>query len=136
PGLGRRSASMVRPTLCTLVQHLSGRAPRARRPCRPARAGCRPRLEGLESRWLPSTLTVLNNADSGPDSLRAAIAAARDGDTIDFDPGLRGQTITLTSGELLIDKTLDIEGPGAADLTVSGNDASRVFDLGGDGVAV
>jgi uncharacterized protein (TIGR03118 family) len=50
---------------------------------------------------------------------------------IQFDHHLAGQTITLTSGELVIDKSLDIEGPGADRLTISGNDASRVFDIRG-----
>ena len=36
----------------------------------------RPGLEVLEDRCLPSTFTVLNLLDSGPDSLRAAVAAA------------------------------------------------------------
>jgi hypothetical protein len=85
---------------------------------------------------LPSTLTVLNNHDSGAGSLRAEIAAAHNGDTIRFDHHLRGQTITLTSGELVIDKSLDIEGLGASKLTVSGNGASRVFDLTGSGLNV
>jgi hypothetical protein len=40
----------------------------------------RPRLESLEGRDLPSTLTVLNTADNGPGSLRATIAAAQSGD--------------------------------------------------------
>jgi hypothetical protein len=71
----------------------------------------------------------MNNADSGPGSLRAALADASSGDTIDFDDSLRGQTITLTSGELALRTDLDIEGPGAADLTVSGNHASRVFSI-------
>src|SRR5215468_11146099 len=35
----------------------------------------RPRLEALEDRTLPSTFTVLNTNDSGPGSLRAAVAA-------------------------------------------------------------
>src|SRR5260370_25665663 len=90
-----------------------------------------PRLEALECRALPSTLTVLNNTDSGDGSLRVAIAAASSGDTITFDPSLAGQTITLTSGELAIDKSLDIKGLGADQLTISGNDASRVFDISG-----
>ena len=34
-------------------------------------AAFRPRLECLEDRWVPSTLTVLNNLDSGAGSLRA-----------------------------------------------------------------
>src|SRR5262249_6448661 len=62
-------------------------------------------------------------------SLRAAIAAASNGDTIIFASSLNNQTITLTSGELVIDKSLDIEGLGANKLTVSGNDATRVFDI-------
>jgi hypothetical protein len=78
---------------------------------------------------LPSTLTVLNNQNSGPGSLRDTIAAAANGDTIDFDPSLAGQTITLTSGPLLLNKNLDIEGPGADVLAVSGNHASAVFQV-------
>src|SRR5947209_18708959 len=87
-----------------------------RDPCRAHRpAGRRfvPRVEALECRALPSTLTVLNNADSGDSSLRAMLALASSGDTITFDPSLAGQTITLTSGQLVIDKSLDIEGLGA-----------------------
>jgi predicted outer membrane repeat protein len=86
-------------------------------------------LEALESRWVPSTLTVLNDHDSGAGSLRAAISAAHHGDTINFAPGLAGQTITLTSGELLIKQDVTIAGPGAGQLTISGNNASRVFEL-------
>jgi hypothetical protein len=78
---------------------------------------------------VPSTLTVTNNLDSGTGSLRADIAAAHNGDTIVFAPSLDGQTITLTSGELLIRKNLTIAGPGAGELTVSGNHASRVFEV-------
>ena len=71
----------------------------------------RPVLEELETRTLPSTMTVLNNHDSGSGSLRAMIAAAQPGDIIRFDQHLHGQTITLTSGELMIDKNLDIQSP-------------------------
>jgi len=88
----------------------------------------RPRLEALEARWTPSTLTVLNNLDSGAGSLRAEIAAARSNDTIVFAPSLDGQTITLTKGELLIKKNLTIAGPSDRGVTVSGNHASRVFE--------
>ena len=72
----------------------------------------RPQLEALENRIVPSTLIVNSAADSGAGSLRAEIAAASSGDTIKFAGSLKGQTITLTSGELALDKSLDIEGLG------------------------
>jgi hypothetical protein len=96
----------------------------------PKPATFRPRLEALEDRWLPSTLTVTNTNDSGAGSLRAAIGNAhQQGDTIDFAPSLAGQTITLTSGELLLNKNLTIAGPGDGQLTVSGGGLSRVFEV-------
>jgi CSLREA domain-containing protein len=65
-------------------------------------------------------------------SLREAITTSTAGDTIDFDPAVFStpQTITLTAGELAINKALTVKGPGANLLTVSGNRASRVFNLG------
>jgi hypothetical protein len=72
---------------------------------------------------------VTNNADSGQGSLRDIIIRACPGSTITFDPSLNGQTITLTSGELLVNKSLTIQGPGANLLTISGNNASRVFNV-------
>ena len=65
------------------------------------------------------TLTVTNTADNGAGSLRATIAAASDGDTIQFDAALNGQSITLTSDELVIDKNITISGPGPDLLAVS-----------------
>jgi hypothetical protein len=88
-----------------------------------------PRLDLMEDRTLLSTLTVMNNHDSGSGSLRADIAAAHSGDTIAFAYGLRGQTITLTTGELDITTSLQINGLGASRLSVSGGGASRVFDI-------
>src|SRR5262249_31840497 len=98
-----------------------------RRRCRPRTA--RPGVEWLECRLVPSTLVVRNNFDSGTGSLRDAIATAANGDTIVFADRLDRQTIKLTSGELAISKSLMISGPGAEALTVSGNHASRVFDI-------
>jgi hypothetical protein len=105
--------------------------PASRRNRRAARPTLRPALQALEDRWVPSTLTVLNTLDSGPGSLRADIAAAQNNDTIVFSPGLNGQTILLTSGELLITHSLTIAGPSDRSLTISGNSASRVFAVGG-----
>ena len=82
-------------------------------------------LEILEDRLTPSSLTVTTSADSGPGSLRDAIALAASGDTIHFAKNVH--VITLTGTELDISKNLDIEGTGANHLFISGNNASRVF---------
>ena len=66
-----------------------------------------------------TTIVVTNTNDNGPGSLRQALLDASDGNTIQFDPALNGQTITLTSGELLLDRNIAINGPGPALLTVS-----------------
>ena len=95
-----------------------------------------PRPEGLEGRQLLSVLIVNRATDSGNGSLRDVVARAVDGDTIDFAPALNGSTITLTTGEILITKSLTIVGPGAASLAISGNSASRIFELGGGGTSV
>ncbi len=100
----------------------------ARGPARP-RQSFAPRLECLEGRILPSTLTVLNTLDKGAGSLRDAITNASSGDTIVFAASLDGQTITLTSDQLTINKDLDIEGPGASLLAISGIDKNRVFAI-------
>lgn len=78
-----------------------------------------------------SIITVTSVADNGAGSLRAAIAQAQTGDTIQFASTLANQTITLTSGEIEIPvgKNLIIDGASASGLTISGNNASRIFHL-------
>ena len=66
-----------------------------------------------------ATIIVSNTADDGSGSLRAALASAANGDTIDAT-GVSG-TILLTTGELLITNSLSINGPGPASLTIDGN---------------
>jgi hypothetical protein len=72
-----------------------------------------------------ATIIVTNTNDSGPGSLRDALAVANDGDTIDAT-GVSG-TITLISGQLNVDKDVTISGPGANHLAANGNGQSRVF---------
>jgi predicted outer membrane repeat protein len=75
------------------------------------------------------SVTVTNTNDSGPGSLRQAIADAAPGATIQFDLTYPA-TITLTSGELWIQyKDVTIAGPGPDQLAISGNHASRIFRL-------
>jgi len=105
-------------------------APQPTGPARPGRSSFVQVATGPE---------VTNTADPGDGTcddagagdgctLREAIAFASPGATITFGPGVTG-TITLTAGQLEIDKSLTITGPGARSLAVSGNDAGRVFDV-------
>jgi hypothetical protein len=117
--------------LSWLRKRMTGRPQTRRTPTGRPAPRFRPRLEALEDRDVPSTLTVTTTADSGPDSLRAEIAAAQAGDTIVFAPTLDSPTITLTSGELDITRSLTIQGPGAGQLAVSGDHLSGVFEVDG-----
>ncbi len=77
-----------------------------------------------------STLIVTTTADSGPGSLRQALAEANSGDAIQFASALPGQTITVTSGELLIDKGITIRGPMIVQRsTANGTPAFRIFHV-------
>jgi hypothetical protein len=88
-------------------------------------------LLGAEAVGLPNlsgaTITVTTINDNGPGSLRQALADAVNGDTINFNSSLNGQTIMLTNGELLVTTNVAINGPGANMLAVDASHASRVF---------
>jgi autotransporter-associated beta strand protein len=77
-----------------------------------------------------ATLTVTSNADTGAGTLRNAIASALAGDTITFQSSM---TVGLTSGQLLLNKNLIIDGDwdnnGTADVTIDANHTSRVFNM-------
>jgi hypothetical protein len=79
-----------------------------------------------------TTITVTNTNDSGPGSLRHALANVSNGDTINF--AVTG-TIMLTSGELEIDKNVTISGPGANQRSVDGNQGDCVFAVARDKTA-
>jgi parallel beta-helix repeat protein len=109
------------------------------RPGRRPKRTCRPGLEVLEGRDVPATtFTVTNLNDAGLGRLRQAIIDANNlagPDAIVFQPGLTG-AITLTTGQLTVTGPVTITGPGSGALTISGNNASRIFliDDGTDAV--
>src|SRR5262245_27988621 len=67
-----------------------------------------------------ATITVTSAADNGPSSLRQAISDAVAGDTIDFAINFTSlpHQVVITGSELLIDKNLTINGPGADKLAI------------------
>jgi hypothetical protein len=76
-----------------------------------------------------STLQDENDGDfsAGDLSLREAIALAESDETITFDSNLSGGSIVLSQGELSIDRSLNIDGLGANNLTIDGNNSFRIF---------
>jgi hypothetical protein len=74
--------------------------------------------------------TVTNTNDSGPGSLRNALAATPAGGTVDFALSDCPCTIVLTSGDLAVTNSVSIIGPGAQQLTISGNNRFRPFRMG------
>lgn len=87
--------------------------------------------------------SIIVNTDQDPNtfpfltSLRDAVDQANANPLFDsvitFSPGLVGKTITLHAGELSITRYVRFVGPGAGNLTISGNDASRILHIIGPG---
>ena len=120
----------------------------ARRPARgaPSRsAGRRASLavESLEERCVPTVWNVTSSADTltmgqpTTNTLRWAVAQAQNGDTIAIQPqvtlelsGVRTapRDIVLTQGELVLNKSVNIEAVGPQ-ATISGDNLSRVFEV-------
>jgi CSLREA domain-containing protein len=108
-------------------------------------------IGAFELQFTPSeslVVTTTSDEDNGTSdpafgsgtSLREAIAYANSkagDDTITFSSLFNSaQTITLGGTELSISSNLTINGPGQSKLTVSGNDASRVFNIGSGTVEI
>jgi CSLREA domain-containing protein len=95
---------------------------------------------------LARTFTVTRADDPTPGpcskgdcSLREAVLAADGhpgGDSIEFARRLRGETIDVTAGDIRIRRELNITGPGASKLSVSGNQQSRIFHMTGGHIAI
>jgi uncharacterized repeat protein (TIGR03803 family) len=120
----------------SLLANRSGCASRTSTHHRRSAATFQPRLEPLEDRCLLSTLFVTNTLDnaSTPGSLRAAIQAAKNGDTIRFDPSLSQATILLENTLAITTTSLTIDGLGADQLTVERDPTSKqafgLFSIG------
>ena len=87
--------------------------------------------------FLVSTLADGPVAAAGdlPGSLRQAVFdvnANPGADVVQFAPGLSG-AIVLTNGQLNVTESVTIEGPGALQVIISGNNTTRVFGLGAPG---
>jgi hypothetical protein len=75
-----------------------------------------------------TTITVTNGNDSGPGSLRQALADANDGDTINFDASVG--TVTLTTAELAISKSVTVSGaPQMVTVVRSSQTEFRIFHV-------
>ncbi|MFN2476028.1 MAG: beta strand repeat-containing protein [Chthoniobacterales bacterium] len=79
-----------------------------------------------------ATRTITTLADSGPGSLRDALANSANGDTIDFSVTgtiVPASTLPITTGVTII-------GPGAGSLTIDGNKTVHLFTVNGSGITV
>jgi predicted outer membrane repeat protein len=87
-------------------------------------------VEALEGRLAPAIIWVPRTADDGrPGTLRAAIIAANDGDTIQFTAGLSG-TINLATKLPDLGKNLTISGQGAfVSVACNAQPVFRVFTV-------
>lgn len=86
-----------------------------------------------------ANFSVSSTADNGTGTLRDALIQANataDADTISFALPAGAQTIVLTSGELPISKPVTIQGPGAGDLTINGNNSTNLFSTNNVNVAM
>ncbi|HKE48839.1 MAG TPA: choice-of-anchor Q domain-containing protein [Rhodanobacteraceae bacterium] len=100
-----------------------------------ASIACVPLQAGTQRPNGGTTITVDNCDDSGPGSLRAAVASAVSGDFIGFAPSTPCSVITLTSGPIVIANdaegqpfaALDIFATGEVPLTIDGGGVDRVI---------
>ena len=87
----------------------------------------------------PLVVTTLIDSEETIGSLRRAIAEAKDGEVVSFDPSLRGGTIVLNGSQLVLDKAISIdatalwnESENAPGLSIDANGASRALYISDD----
>lgn len=81
-----------------------------------------------------ATLTVTSTSDAGAGTLRAALAAADDGDRIEF--ALPNPSSIELASELLVDRAVTLAGPGWKALELSGGGVTRVLRVSAAGVEI
>jgi uncharacterized protein YjbI with pentapeptide repeats len=98
-------------------------------------------IEEYNSLIVTTEIDVVDVFD-GETSLREAVAFANsnaDASIITFDASLDGETVTLAGTELTLTSDItingDIDGDNVADITIDGDDQSRVFNISSDGIA-
>ncbi len=74
-------------------------------------------------------ITITNASNNGLGSLRKAVEDSCPDATLTFAAGLTNVTIPITDTPLSIDKNLEIHGLGMNNLTLSGQNAIRIFDI-------
>lgn len=73
---------------------------------------------------------VTTTSDGGVGSLRQIVATTVSGSVITFANALSGSNIVLTSGEVLLDRNLTIDGSGLTNgIRIDGNNASRILTV-------
>jgi len=72
---------------------------------------------------------VTSTQDNGSGTLRDIIACAPAGSTITFAASLAGQTINLTSGQILINKNLNIFNTNATRVNISTTSQQQLFEI-------
>jgi len=79
---------------------------------------------------LSPILTVTSANDSGPNTLRSVAASAAAGTTINFDPGLSGQTIAIVSGPITPLNNIRIDASALTNgIQINGGSISSLFSI-------
>lgn len=77
-----------------------------------------------------ATINVTSVVDSGAGTLRQAVLNAAPGDLITFATNLTGQTILLTSGQIILTTNLTVDASAVSGgISISGNNSSRIFQV-------
>ncbi|MCX6928862.1 MAG: LamG domain-containing protein [Verrucomicrobia bacterium] len=80
--------------------------------------------------WFSLMLTVNDTSDNSAGSLRQAILNSVSGNIIAFAPDLSGTTITLTSGELLLNNNVTLDASAlSGGIILNSHAGSRVFEI-------